>query len=65
MNYVYNMLRRILHNRCDFSDWFRFSWLVSFINDDDIDESIYFAWVLSSIGFGVCLTYILFNRGII
>lgn len=44
---------------------FVFSWLVSFINDDDIDESIYFAWVLSSIGFGVCLTYILFNRGII
>lgn len=44
---------------------FAFSWLVSFINDDDIDESIYFTWVLSSIGFGVCLTYILFNRGII
>lgn len=44
---------------------FVFSWLVGITTNDDIDETIFFAWVLSSIGFGVCLTYILFNRGII
>jgi hypothetical protein len=44
---------------------FVFSWLVGLTNNDDIDENIFFAWILSSIGFGVCLTYILFNHGII
>lgn len=44
---------------------FVFSWLVGITTDADIDESIFFAWVLSSIGFGICLTYILVNRGII
>lgn len=44
---------------------FGFSWFVGFTNDADIYENVFFAWVLSSIGFGVCLTYILFNRGII
>ena len=47
-----------------FAIGFGFSWFVSFINDDDICESIFFSWVLSSIGFGICLTYILVNRGI-
>ena len=44
---------------------FVFSWLVGITTNADIDDSIFFAWVLSSICFGVCLTYILFNRGII
>ena len=44
---------------------FVFSWLVGLTNNDDIVENIFFAWILSSIGFGVCLTYILFNHGII
>lgn len=44
---------------------FVFSWLIGITTNDDIDENIFFAWVLSSIGFGICLTYILFNRGII
>lgn len=44
---------------------FVFSRFIGFSTDADIDETIFFAWVLSSIGFGVCLTYILFNRGII
>ena len=35
---------------------FVFSWLVGLTNNDDIDENIFFAWILSSIGFGVCLT---------
>lgn len=44
---------------------FVFSWLIGITTNDDIDENIFFAWVLSSIGFGICLTYILVNRGII
>lgn len=44
---------------------FVFSWLIGITTNDDIDENIFFAWILSSIGFGVCLTYILFNHGII
>lgn len=44
---------------------FVFSWLIGITTNDDIDENIFFAWVLSSIGFGICLTYVLFNRGII
>lgn len=44
---------------------FVFSCLVGITTNADINESIFFAWVLSSIGFGICLTYILVNRGII
>lgn len=44
---------------------FGFSWFVGCINDADICENIFFSWALSSVGFGICLTYILVNRGII
>lgn len=44
---------------------FIFSWFVGFANDADIYENVFFAWILSSVGFGICLTYILVNRGII
>lgn len=44
---------------------FVFSWLAGTTTNADINECIFFAWVFSSIGFGICLTYVLFNRGII
>ncbi len=44
---------------------FGFAWFIGFSTDAEIDENIFFAWILSSVGFGVCLTYILVNRGVI
>ena len=34
------------------------------INNDD-DMGIYMSWFLTSIGFGICLTMLLFQNGII
>lgn len=44
---------------------FGFAWLIGFSTDADMDENIFFAWILSSTGFGICLTYILVGHGII
>lgn len=42
-----------------------FGFIVSFINDDGRDFTFFCAWFVSTIGFGICLTYILYVNGII
>ena len=45
--------------------------LVSFVlattltTKDDFNETVLFSWLISSIGFGICLTALLFQNGVI
>lgn len=41
-----------------------FSYIVAWINDD-CDFAPYSAWLVASIAFSLCLTFVLFEKGVI
>ena len=42
-----------------------FSFLLSFIADEEYEFTLFMAWIITSIGFGISLTYILYMKGIL
>lgn len=42
-----------------------FSFLFQFMTDEDYEFAFVMAWLITSIGFGICLTYILYTKGLI
>lgn len=42
-----------------------FSSLLSFMTDEEYEFTLFMAWFISSIGFGISLTYILYMKGIL
>lgn len=48
---------------------FLFCMFVAWANSDnggtDLNEAVFFAWFFSSVGFGICLTILLFQNGVI
>lgn len=48
---------------------FLFCMLIAWVNSGsggaDLNEAVFFAWFFDSVGFGICLTILLFQNGVI